>query len=195
ALDLFDAALGHHRPVLVPAHLDTPDPHPGSSTVPPLYRGLVGSRTRRTRPVSATTGPSPLHTRLDGHGPAERHEILLSLVRSHAALVLGRNDPDTVHPGAHFRGLGFDSLTAVELRNRLNAATGLRLSTTLVFDHPTPDELARHVGEQVLGGGEAARVAPVLAELDRLEAALSGGEAARVAPVLAELDRLEAALS
>ncbi|MGO4760608.1 KR domain-containing protein, partial [Streptomyces sp. 2MCAF27] len=94
ALDLFDAALGHHRPVLVPAHLDTPDPHPGSSTVPPLYRGLVGSRTRRTRPVSATTGPSPLHTRLDGHGPAERHEILLSLVRSHAALVLGRNDPD-----------------------------------------------------------------------------------------------------
>ncbi|KAK1185165.1 type I polyketide synthase [Streptomyces sp. NBS 14/10] len=192
ALGLFDAALGHHRPVLVPARLDTPDPHPGSSTVPPLYRGLVGSRTRRTRPVSPTTGPSPLHTRLDGHGPAEQHEILLSLVRSHAALVLGRDDPDTVHPGAHFRGLGFDSLTAVELRNRLNAATGLRLSTTLVFDHPTPDELARHVGEQVLGGGEAARVAPVLAELDRLEAALSrvdGDDAVR-ARVTARLQAL-----
>ncbi|MES4903327.1 MULTISPECIES: type I polyketide synthase [unclassified Streptomyces] len=172
ALDLFDAALGHHRPVLVPARLETPDPRPGSSSVPPLYRGLAGPPIPRPRPAPAA-GPSPLRARLDGHGPVEQHEILLSLVRSHAALVLGRDDPASVHPGAHFRGLGFDSLTSVELRNRLNAATGLRLSPTLAFDHPTPDELARHVREQVLCDGEAARVAPVLAELDRLEAALS----------------------
>ncbi|MGY0055547.1 type I polyketide synthase [Streptomyces sp. LZ34] len=172
ALDLFDAALGHHRPVLIPARLDPPDPRPGSPTVPPLYRGLAGSMARRARPAPAT-GPSPLRARLNGQDTAEQHEILLSLVRSHAALVLGRDDPGSVHPGAHFRGLGFDSLTAVELRNRLNAATGLRLPATLVFDHPTPDELATYVREQVLCNGGAARVAPVLAELDRLEAALS----------------------
>ncbi|MDX3224888.1 type I polyketide synthase [Streptomyces sp. ME19-01-6] len=191
ALALFDAALDHHRPVLVPARLDAPDPRPGSPTVPPLHRGLVGSMVQRARPAPAT-GPSSLRARIEGHDTVEQHEILLSLVRSHAAVVLGRDDPDSVRPSAHFRGLGFDSLTAVELRNRLNVATGLRLPATLVFDHPTPGELAAYVREQVLCDGHAARVAPVLAELDRLEGALSqvDGDAAVRARVTTRLQAL-----
>lgn len=175
ALSLFDAAVTRHQPVLVPARLDLPDPSSGAPALPPLYRGLVSSEARRTRPNRRTAGagPSALRARLSGHDPAGQHEIVLTLIRSHSALVLGHNEPDAIHPGSHFRALGFDSLTAVELRNRLNTATGLRLPATLAFDHPTPGELATYVKDRVLHNGGTATVAPVLAELDRLEAAMS----------------------
>ncbi|WP_370656858.1 SDR family NAD(P)-dependent oxidoreductase [Streptomyces sp. NBS 14/10] len=125
--------------------------------LPPILRGLVRAPARRaataTSATEATTGgetPAALRERLAAlPGPTERTGALLELVRTHAAAVLGHDAAETIDAGEEFRELGFDSLTAVELRNRLSAVTGLRLATTLVFDHPSPGALARHMGERL----------------------------------------------
>ncbi|HEY0700373.1 MAG TPA: type I polyketide synthase, partial [Micromonospora sp.] len=117
----------------------------------------------RPRPLLATVvpaepsepdgQPSPLVDRLTPLGPAERDRRLLDLVRGHVAAVLEHRTAESVEPDRPFRELGFDSLTAVELRNALSAATGLRLSTTVVFDHPSPAALAGHLRDELLGTG------------------------------------------
>ncbi|WP_433073799.1 type I polyketide synthase [Dactylosporangium sp. CA-052675] len=123
---------------------------------------------QRLRAIEAAAGPatatgtadgSPLGTRLAGLAAAERHATLLALVRAQAAAVLNYPAPDDVVPGHAFRDLGFDSVTAVDLRNRLATATGLRLPVTLVFDYPTPTALARHLDEE-LGGATATAARP-----------------------------------
>jgi acyl carrier protein len=81
----------------------------------------------------------------------EQHNLLVKLVQSHAAVVLGHPDPEDIDPGRTFQDLGFDSLTAVELRNRLKTATGLALPPTLIFDYPTPTTLAHHLAQLFTG--------------------------------------------
>jgi hypothetical protein len=102
---------------------------------------------------------------------ADRERVLIDVVRSSVATVLGHTDQRAVDPGLAFKELGFDSLTALELRNRLNHVTGLKLSSTLIFDHPTPADLAGHLMNQIAPAGKAAPA--VLNELARLEAMLA----------------------
>jgi len=105
----------------------------------------------------------------------ERRRALLQLVRDRAAGTLGLPDAETVRPAGAFRDLGFDSLTAVDLRNQLNARTGLRLPVAVVFDHPTPTALAAHLSELLEPVGDAAVTVPgprsPLDALDHLELA------------------------
>ncbi|MFJ8473293.1 type I polyketide synthase [Kitasatospora sp. NPDC094011] len=153
-LALFDAALAARRALLVPVRLDTAALRGrGPAELPALLRELVRTRVRRT----AQSGPAAdgLPARLAALAPADRHAALLDLVSGCTAAVLGHSSAEQVDAARPFRDLGLDSLTAVELRNRLNTATGLRLPATLVFDHPTPGALAEHLAEG-LGAGSAA---------------------------------------
>ncbi|MFF4402121.1 type I polyketide synthase [Streptomyces sp. NPDC001480] len=109
------------------------------------------------REHTETTG---LAERLAPLGDGDRRQALLELVRAHIAHVLDHPSPEDVEPSRAFRELGFDSLTAVELRNALNAATGLRLPTTLVYDYPTPAALADHLSAEFAPAGTPSATAP-----------------------------------
>ncbi|WSY37815.1 type I polyketide synthase [Embleya sp. NBC_00888] len=140
----------------------------------PLLDGLpeVGAAlAARAAPAGAPRVADPgLIGRLGAAGAAERETILLDLVRGEVAAVLGHTSAGQVPADQAFRDLGFDSLTAVELRDRLGRATGVELPSTLVFDHPTPTDLAARLRTALTGDDESV-LAPVLAELDVLEAA------------------------
>lgn len=138
-LRLFDAAISCAAPVLVPVGLDL------GVVDGPIYRGLVRARTRR----AASTG-NDLAARLAGLSGPERTDLLLDLVRTNVAAVLGHRDPDAVDPGRAFTELGFDSLAALELRNQLNAVTGLRLPATLTFDRPNTRAVAELLYERLV---------------------------------------------
>ncbi|MFI2664566.1 type I polyketide synthase [Micromonospora carbonacea] len=155
-LDLFDAALAAGRPALVPAVLDVPAMRARvvAGRVPSLLRVLLGAVTARRQ-----AGQGNWADRIAGLDPQDARDQVDALVRGLVAQVLGHGGADAVPADRAFRELGFDSLTAVDLRNRVNAATGLRLASTLVFDYPTPRILAGQVYAE-LAGNRAATVTP-----------------------------------
>ncbi|MFJ8502254.1 SDR family NAD(P)-dependent oxidoreductase [Streptomyces sp. NPDC093992] len=121
----------------------------------PLLAGPAAlERTPRVR-AAATVGQTEVRDRLATLPDGERRRVLLGLVREHAAAVLGHPSVETVEDERAFKDLGFDSLTGIELRNRLNAATGVSLRPTLVFDRPTPQLLAEYLDRQVTAGTAA----------------------------------------
>ncbi|MFH7596839.1 SDR family NAD(P)-dependent oxidoreductase [Streptomyces racemochromogenes] len=143
ALALFDAACASDRAVLVPARVDLAALRGGGAPAP-LLRGLAeGARPRRAR--AATAGAAGPVARLGTLPEAEAEAAAVDWVRDQAAVVLGHPAGTAVDADQPFTQLGFDSLTAVELCNRLAAATGLRLPSTLVFNYPTPRELGLHL--------------------------------------------------
>ncbi|MFI6423047.1 SDR family NAD(P)-dependent oxidoreductase, partial [Streptomyces sp. NPDC050842] len=200
-LSLLDAAMRRDDPALVPIALDVAAlrAQERDGMLAPLLSGLTrGSRPgatpaarRRTAAGRPAEGDTDLGGRLAAMTPDDRAAHLRDLVRTHVATVLGHGTPGRVDTERAFRDTGFDSLTAVELRNRLNAATGLRLPATLVFDHPTPGELAGHLLDELAAvaggswtdgtgsGSEGSTPATdrqttaALAELDRLEGVLA----------------------
>lgn len=148
-LALFDAALSAERPTILPVRLDLAAIR-ALGEVPALLRGLIRTRARRSMRTGSADAAG-LRKRLSGLAAAERHEAVLDLVRAQIALVLGHGGAADVDPTRAFQDLGFDSLTAVELRNRLGSASGLRLPATVVFDYPTADALAGFVRDEILG--------------------------------------------
>ncbi|MGW7560481.1 type I polyketide synthase [Streptomyces sp. NPDC054757] len=170
-LALLDIALGRTEPLLVTTRLDLPALRSAGSAVPALVAGLV-------RPGRRTAGgPGPgagrnLLNQLAALPPEQLRGAVLNLVLTQAALVLGRPGPESIESARYFRQLGFDSLTAVEFRNRMSGALGLRLPAAVVFDYPTPAELAGYLLVRI--AEQEIDYAPVLGELDRLKSLLSG---------------------
>ncbi|MER7282890.1 type I polyketide synthase [Dactylosporangium sp. NPDC000244] len=137
---LFAAAVRSGRPLLIPARLEAPRP---GATVPPMLRDVFGTARPRAQAAPATT--TTLTDRLTGLAPADAQRLVVDTVCAQSALVLGHGGGTAIAATRAFKDLGFDSLTSVELRNRLATLTGVRLPATLVFDHPTPNRLAAHL--------------------------------------------------
>ncbi|MFI1973505.1 type I polyketide synthase, partial [Streptomyces cinnamoneus] len=164
-LALLDAARAVDDAVLAPIHLNT-SVLAGQPDLPVVLRGLVRAPAVRRVADAGRGQESGLKERLLATPEADRERVLLDLVRTRAAAVLGHTSQDALAPRAGFLDTGFDSLTAVELRNSLGSATGLRLPSTLLFDYPTPLALAQHLREQLFpNAGGAADVDPEEAEL------------------------------
>ncbi|MFF9898021.1 type I polyketide synthase [Streptomyces longispororuber] len=171
-------ALGHGLTTTVIADVDWEQYLSGGPALTPgtLFADLPEARALRERVGRADGGAAEaagpdLARQLAALSGPERDRFLEDLVRTHAATVLGYPGPERVEPGRAFRELGFDSLTAVELRNALGTATGLALPTTLVFDHPTPVALAGYLKAEL--APDAGESAALLSRLDSLELGLA----------------------
>ncbi|MEU1631101.1 type I polyketide synthase [Streptomyces sp. NPDC020096] len=167
-LSLFDTGLTSGETLLIPLGLDLPTLR-SQAVVPAMLRGLFRTPARSASGGGATAD-ADLRRRLTDLSEEAQEDLLVELVTTHTAAVLGYGASDTVDESRAFQELGLDSLTAVELRNRLNAATGLRLPVTLVFDHPKPPALARYLRAELSRTEDSG---PALDELDRLETALA----------------------
>jgi polyketide synthase 7 len=166
ALAAFDAAMLVDAPVVVAARLDRAALSQNVAALPPLLSELAAGPTRRVvEDTDAAASITGLTARLHGLSPEARQRELVDLVRGNAAMVLGVPNPADINAGRAFQELGFDSLTAVELRNRLKNATGLTLSPTLIFDYPTPTVLAGHLDSR-LAGTDADEQPNLLARVD-----------------------------
>ena len=185
---LFDAATSTSRALLVPLALDTAALRHADS-VPPVLQNLVDTPLRR-RVVSATGGSElGLARRLAGLSETEQDRLLTELVCSHAAAVLGHSGSEALDPQRAFKDLGFDSLVAVEFRNRLNTATGLRLSATLIFDYPTPRTLVGHLQTRLFRVDHSPEdlILKGIGDVESLLAELNVSDLSRIAVRLREL--------
>ncbi|MEU0054767.1 beta-ketoacyl synthase N-terminal-like domain-containing protein, partial [Streptomyces sp. NPDC006309] len=183
-LDLFDAALRTRETLLVPIRLDLRAIRAEAAAggdVPSLLRTLVPHSRRAAARIAAGRG-SGLAGRLAGLPPAERETLLLDLVRAHVATVLGHTGPEKVRAEKAFKDAGFDSLTAVQLRNRLREATRLSLPATLVYDYPTPLTLARFLRDELdgLNGNVTGAAVPTVVVADPDEPIAVVGMACRL---------------
>ncbi|WP_396230664.1 SDR family NAD(P)-dependent oxidoreductase [Frankia sp. ACN1ag] len=181
-LALLEAGLASSRAALVAARVDLSRLRAQARADLPhhLFAGLVGLPVRSAggSAAGAADGESPFLRRLAEAPDAQRADLVLALVRGTLATVLGHSDAAaaTMDPQRGLLEMGLDSLTAVELRNRLHAATALRLPSTLAFDYPTPAALADHLLAALTPEAAALGGLP-LAALDQLEAALDPGSA------------------
>jgi NADPH:quinone reductase-like Zn-dependent oxidoreductase/acyl carrier protein len=202
ALALLDAGLAAAGPVLVPLRIEPARVAAAGQNLPPILTA-AGRRPARPAATRATADRDGLASRLAALPADERHNAVLDLVRGHIAASLGHRDAAAIEPGRAFSDLGFDSLTAVDLRNRLTSVTGLRLPATLIFDYPSPHALAEYVGRELLGShDEAATVLDAFAGLEQVESALAAitedaaareRVTARIKSILAALDDIEGA--
>ncbi|WP_415925357.1 SDR family NAD(P)-dependent oxidoreductase [Streptomyces sp. ME19-01-6] len=184
-LALFDHALASGRAHTAPIRFDPAGLRGDAATVPALMRTLVRIPLRRATTLDAQA----LRRRLAEVDPGERLETLLNLVREHVAAVLRYAEPTEIAATQSFTTLGFDSLTAVELRNRLARVAGTRLPTTLVFDYPTPELLSGHLLGLLLPEAETGEWGTE--PFDRLEAMLAEEQDdAEVRKVTARLETL-----
>ncbi|GGV14052.1 type I polyketide synthase [Streptomyces spectabilis] len=152
--ELFDAALASAYPMTVPMHLDVTLLERQPGPLFPVLRSLVRRPERRVV-TAAAAHSGQLAERLAELDESGRRALLLDLVRESVAVILGHGRSDGITPTTVFTDLGFDSLTAVELRNRLESETGLRLPPTLLFDHNTPDALIDHLRAELASRTEA----------------------------------------
>ncbi|WP_256251304.1 beta-ketoacyl reductase, partial [Mycobacterium malmoense] len=164
ALELFDTALIVDQPFIAPARIDLTALRAHGVAVPPMFADLVNTPIRRQvdDSLAAAKSKSALAHRLQGLPADEQHAVLLDLVRSHIATVLGNISPEAIDPDKAFQELGFDSLTAVEMRNRLKTVTGLALSPTLIFDYPTPNGLAKYMRAELAGVSQEIKHTPAV---------------------------------
>jgi acyl carrier protein len=186
ALKVLESVLGRNEEHVVVADIDWDRFAPRLASARPAQLVAEIPEVRRvletaTDDDGAGTAADPaeaLRTELGALSPAEQDLRLLDLVRTHVAAVLGHGTDEAITADRAFKDLGFDSLTAVELRKRLTGATGLRLPATIVFDHPTPQLLADRLREELSPEG-ARRFDSVVGELDRLASDISAlvGEA------------------
>jgi acyl transferase domain-containing protein/NADPH:quinone reductase-like Zn-dependent oxidoreductase/acyl carrier protein len=148
-LELFDDALGAGEALTLPVPLDLQALRAQArmGSLPALFGDLVRMPARRAGEQSQSLA------RLLARTPeSERESVVLELVLAQVATVLGQASAETIDAQRPFKDLGFDSLTAVELRNRLNATTGLHLPATLVFDYPTAIAVTTHLLEELFPG-------------------------------------------
>ncbi|WP_159037065.1 type I polyketide synthase, partial [Streptomyces specialis] len=172
-LALFDnATRSGGEPLVVPVRLElgTLRMRAGSGALPGVLNGLVRVPARRRAATTATAAVPDLSHRLAALPDTEQHKLLLDIVREQVSAVLGIASSRSIRPGQALRDMGFDSLTAIELRNRLAKGTGLRLPSSLIFDYPTPRDLVEHLRTEL--APDRSEVARVLSEMDRLESAL-----------------------
>nr|WP_244184316.1 type I polyketide synthase [Streptomyces cellostaticus] len=161
-LALFDAAISRDEPVLVPARLDLSALHAphAAPMASPLLRGLTRTSAGPGGSESRESTDIGLAQQLRSLRPADAEAMVLGAVRAQTAIVLGHADIRRIGPTATFKELGIDSLTALELRNKLAAVTGVKLPATLVFDHPNPSALAQFLNASVTPGSTAGPESP-----------------------------------
>jgi acyl transferase domain-containing protein/acyl carrier protein len=147
AMQLFDAAIHAGEPLIVPAEFDRGAlrRRASSNSLAPVLRSLVRGSARRVVAGS-------LAAKLNAMPDAERERAVLDLVLAETAAVLGHTSAEKIDHNTTFKDLGFDSLAAVELRNRLDTTTGLRLPATLIFDYPTPQAVFQRLSAEITDG-------------------------------------------